>query len=102
MRNRSAAGNRGLQFFLWYNGTAGESAQFYAEAFPDSTVGKILDVSGNYFPDAKYKAIRSDVHVATPVPKKSASSVQTGQSNVIAHANTGQSSASRTAIRFNA
>ena len=51
------------------------------------------------FYNTKYKAIRSVVQVATPVPKKSASSVHTGQPSVMAHASTGQSSASRTVIR---
>jgi len=39
----------------------------------------------------KYNATRSVVHVATPVPKKSASSVHTGQPIAMAHARTGQS-----------
>jgi TDG/mug DNA glycosylase family protein len=52
--------------------------------------------------DSKYSATRSVVHVATPAPKKSLSSVQTGQSRAIAQASTGQSSASRAAMRRNA
>lgn len=60
------------------------------------------DPNSSLWPQEKYRAIRSDVQVATPVPKKSASSVQTGQPNVMAQANTGQSSASRWAIRRNA
>ena len=51
---------------------------------------------------AKYNSTRSVVQVATPAPKKSASSVQTGQPIAIAQASTGQSSASRTAIRWSA
>ena len=42
------------------------------------------------------------VQVATPVPKKSASSVQTGQSNNNAQARAGQSSASRSPMRARA
>ena len=47
----------------------------------------------------KYKATRSVVQVATPVPKKSASSVHTGQPIVMAQGRAGQLSASRMAIR---
>jgi hypothetical protein len=52
--------------------------------------------SGNYL--ARYSATRSLVHVATTVPKKSASCVHIGQPSIIAQAKTGQSSASRMAI----
>lgn len=51
---------------------------------------------------AKYSSTRSVVQVAIPVPKKSASSVHTGQAIVMAQASTGQSSASRMAIRCSA
>jgi predicted 3-demethylubiquinone-9 3-methyltransferase (glyoxalase superfamily) len=37
---------------LWFNGTAVEAAQFYAETFPDSAVGKIYRAPGDY-PDGK-------------------------------------------------
>ncbi|MDP2882155.1 MAG: VOC family protein [Azonexus sp.] len=37
---------------LWFNGTAEEAAQFYAETFPDSAVGTILHSPGDY-PDGK-------------------------------------------------
>ncbi len=37
---------------LWYDGTALDAANFYAETFPDSAVGKILRAPGNY-PDGK-------------------------------------------------
>lgn len=33
---------------LWYNGTAVEAAQFYAETFPDSAVGTIHLAPGDY------------------------------------------------------
>jgi predicted 3-demethylubiquinone-9 3-methyltransferase (glyoxalase superfamily) len=33
---------------LWFNGTAAEAAQFYAETFPDSTVGTIHRAPGDY------------------------------------------------------
>ena len=42
------------------------------------------------------------VHVATPAPKKSVSSVQIGQSAASAHASTGQSSGSRGPMRASA
>jgi hypothetical protein len=42
---------------------------------------------------------RSDVHVATPQPKKSVSSVQIGQPRARAAASMGQSSGSRRANR---
>jgi 2-polyprenyl-6-hydroxyphenyl methylase/3-demethylubiquinone-9 3-methyltransferase len=37
---------------LWFNGDAEEAAQFYAETFPDSTVGDIMRAPGD-FPDGK-------------------------------------------------
>lgn len=33
---------------LWYNGTALDAAQFYAETFPDSSVGAIQRAPGDY------------------------------------------------------
>ena len=33
---------------LWYDGTAVEAARFYAETFPDSTVGTIHRAPGDY------------------------------------------------------
>jgi 2-polyprenyl-6-hydroxyphenyl methylase/3-demethylubiquinone-9 3-methyltransferase len=33
---------------LWFNGTALEAAQFYAETFPDSTVGQVFRAPGDY------------------------------------------------------
>jgi len=33
---------------LWYDGTALEAAQFYAQTFPDSAVGAILRAPGDY------------------------------------------------------
>lgn len=33
---------------LWYNGNAAEAAQFYAETFPDSSVGAIFRAPGDY------------------------------------------------------
>ena len=33
---------------LWYDGTAVDAAQFYAETFPDSAVGTIHRAPGNY------------------------------------------------------
>jgi predicted 3-demethylubiquinone-9 3-methyltransferase (glyoxalase superfamily) len=33
---------------LWYDGTALDAAQFYAETFPDSAVGKVLRAPGDY------------------------------------------------------
>lgn len=41
---------------LWYEGTALEAAHFYAETFPNSTVGAILRAPGDY-PDGKQGAI---------------------------------------------
>jgi 2-polyprenyl-6-hydroxyphenyl methylase/3-demethylubiquinone-9 3-methyltransferase len=32
---------------LWFNGTAHDAAQFYAETFPDSAVGTIHRAPGN-------------------------------------------------------
>ncbi len=37
---------------LWFNDTAAEAAQFYAETFPDSAVGTIHRAPGDY-PDGK-------------------------------------------------
>ena len=37
---------------LWYDGTAADAAQFYAETFPDSAVGKVFRAPGDY-PDGK-------------------------------------------------
>ena len=37
---------------LWYDGTAVDAARFYAETFPDSTVGAIYRAPGDY-PDGK-------------------------------------------------
>ena len=33
---------------LWYDGTAAEAAQFYADTFPDSAVGSTLHAPGDY------------------------------------------------------
>lgn len=33
---------------LWYDGTASDAAQFYAETFPDSSVGATLHAPGDY------------------------------------------------------
>ncbi len=33
---------------LWYDGTALEAAQFYAQTFPDSTVGTVLRAPADY------------------------------------------------------
>ena len=33
---------------LWYDGTAVDAARFYAETFPDSTVGAVLRAPGDY------------------------------------------------------
>ena len=33
---------------LWYDGTALDAAKFYAETFPDSTVGAVLRAPGDY------------------------------------------------------
>ncbi len=37
---------------LWYDGDAVDAARFYAETFPDSSVGRILRAPGDY-PDGK-------------------------------------------------
>ncbi len=37
---------------LWYDGSAEAAAQFYAETFPDSAVGRTLRAPGDY-PDGK-------------------------------------------------
>jgi len=37
---------------LWYDGTAEEAARFYAEVFPNSSVGAVMRAPGN-FPDGK-------------------------------------------------
>ncbi len=34
--------------FLWYDGTALDAARFYAETFPDSTVGAVVRAPGDY------------------------------------------------------
>ncbi len=34
--------------FLWYDGTALDAARFYAQTFPDSTVGAVLRAPGDY------------------------------------------------------
>jgi 2-polyprenyl-6-hydroxyphenyl methylase/3-demethylubiquinone-9 3-methyltransferase len=34
--------------FLWYSGTALDAARFYAETFPDSSVGAVLRAPGDY------------------------------------------------------
>jgi len=33
---------------IWYDGTALEAAQFYAETFPDSSVGAVMRAPGDY------------------------------------------------------
>lgn len=33
---------------LWFDGTASEAAQFYAETFPDSSVGRTIYAPGDY------------------------------------------------------
>lgn len=33
---------------LWFDGTAEEAARFYAETFPDSSVGRVLRAPGDY------------------------------------------------------
>jgi 2-polyprenyl-6-hydroxyphenyl methylase/3-demethylubiquinone-9 3-methyltransferase len=33
---------------LWYDGDAEEAARFYAETFPDSSVGAVLLAPGDY------------------------------------------------------
>jgi 2-polyprenyl-6-hydroxyphenyl methylase/3-demethylubiquinone-9 3-methyltransferase len=33
---------------LWYDGTALDAARFYAETFPDSTVGEVMHAPGDY------------------------------------------------------
>jgi len=33
---------------LWYDGTALDAARFYAETFPDSTVGDVMHAPGDY------------------------------------------------------
>ena len=37
-----------IQPCLWYDGTAEEAAQFYADTFPDSRVGPIMRAPGDY------------------------------------------------------
>ncbi len=37
---------------LWYNGKAEDAARFYAEVFPDTSIGKIHHAPGDY-PDGK-------------------------------------------------
>jgi predicted 3-demethylubiquinone-9 3-methyltransferase (glyoxalase superfamily) len=41
---------------LWYEGTAQQAARFYAETFPNSTVGAIMRAPGDY-PDGKQGAV---------------------------------------------
>lgn len=36
------------QVCLWYDGTAEEAAAFYAQTFPDSSVGRIVRAPGDY------------------------------------------------------
>jgi 2-polyprenyl-6-hydroxyphenyl methylase/3-demethylubiquinone-9 3-methyltransferase len=33
---------------LWYDGTALDAARFYAETFPDSSVGRVMHAPGDY------------------------------------------------------
>ena len=41
-------GQAKLTVFLWYNGDAEEAARFYAETFPNSSVGQTLRAPGDY------------------------------------------------------
>jgi hypothetical protein len=79
-----------LPFVVW-------SASFYEHMQSMQRLPK-----GTPHQPAKYSSTRSEVQVATPVPKKSASSVHTGQPIVMAQAKTGQSFASRIAILWSA
>ena len=33
---------------LWFDGTAADAAQFYAETFPDSAIGATMRAPGDY------------------------------------------------------
>ena len=37
-----------LQPCLWYDGNAEEAARFYADTFPDSSIGKVMRAPGDY------------------------------------------------------
>ncbi len=49
---------------LWYDGTAVDAANFYAETFPDSGVGAILCAPGNYPADKEGDVLTVEFTVA--------------------------------------
>ena len=52
---------------LWYNGGAEEAARFYAETFPDSSVGEIFRAPGDY-PDGKQGDILTVAFTVAGIP----------------------------------
>lgn len=38
---------------LWYDGDAEEAARFYADTFPDSSVGAVYRAPGTFLPERK-------------------------------------------------
>ena len=52
---------------LWYDGTALDAARFYAETFPDSTVGPVLRAPGDY-PNGKQGDVLTVEFTVTGIP----------------------------------
>ena len=52
---------------LWYEGAALDAARFYAETFPDSTVGAVLRAPGDY-PDGKQGDVLTVEFTVSGVP----------------------------------
>jgi hypothetical protein len=52
---------------LWYNGDAEEAARFYAETFPNSSVGNVIRAPGDY-PAGKQGAVLTVDFVVCGIP----------------------------------
>lgn len=52
---------------LWYDGEAEDAARFYAETFPDSSVGTVLRAPGDY-PDGKQGNVLTVEFVVAGIP----------------------------------
>jgi len=52
---------------LWYDGAAMDAARFYAETFPDSSVGKVFRAPGDY-PDGKQGNVLTVEFVVAGIP----------------------------------
>ncbi len=53
--------------FLWYDRAAMDAARFYAETFPDSTVGAVLRAPGDY-PNGKQGDVLTVEFTVTGIP----------------------------------